>query len=104
VWATKDLCASKDAFNSRRGYLGKVLVPAQPAVVTNPQSLGATRLHRLKADGVNRPVVRANLGCAVGAIPEANHGIGLRTLLSFHDVELHLIAFLERFVSVQLDR
>jgi hypothetical protein len=37
------------------------------------------------------------------SIPKANHGIRLGTFLTFDYVEFDLIAFLERFVSVQLD-
>lgn len=40
----------------------------------------------------------------MGAIPEADDSVRLRAFLAFHDVELDLIAFFERFVSVQLDR
>ena len=40
----------------------------------------------------------------MGAVPEANHGICLGTFLALDDVKLDLIAFFERFISVQLDR
>jgi len=40
----------------------------------------------------------------MGAIPEANYGIRLRTFLALHNVELDFVALFERFVSVQLDR
>ena len=43
-------------------------------------------------------------GCAVRAVPVANDRVRLGTLLAFYDVELDLIAFLERFVPIQLDR
>jgi hypothetical protein len=41
----------------------------------------------------------------VGAcsIPIADDGVRLRAFLAFNDVELDLVAFFERFVSVQLD-
>jgi hypothetical protein len=38
-----------------------------------------------------------------GFSPKANHSIRLRTFLPFDYVELDLVAFFERFVSVQLD-
>jgi hypothetical protein len=38
-----------------------------------------------------------------GCIPKANHSIRLGTFLPFDYVELDLVAFFERFVSVQLD-
>jgi len=41
---------------------------------------------------------------AVRAIPETNYGIRLRALLALDDIELDLIAFFERLVSVQLNR
>jgi len=37
------------------------------------------------------------------SVPEANNRIRLGAFLSFHYVEFDLIAFLERFVPVQLD-
>jgi hypothetical protein len=40
----------------------------------------------------------------MGAIPEADYGIRLWAFLALDNVELDLIAFLERFVSVQLNR
>ena len=40
----------------------------------------------------------------MGAFSEANHAICLRALLALDNVEFDLIAFFERFVSVQLDR
>ena len=39
-----------------------------------------------------------------GAVSEANHGICLWAFLALDNVELDFIAFLERFVSVQLNR
>jgi hypothetical protein len=39
-----------------------------------------------------------------GTIPIADYSIRLRTLLTFDDVELDVIAFFERFVSIQLNR
>ena len=38
-----------------------------------------------------------------GSIPKANNRIRLGTFLSFDYVEFDLIAFFERFVSIQLD-
>jgi len=40
----------------------------------------------------------------VGTISEATHGVRLRSLLALYDIELDLIAFLQRLVSVQLYR
>jgi hypothetical protein len=40
----------------------------------------------------------------VGAIPKADYGIRLRAFLSLDYVELDLVAFFERFVSIQLNR
>jgi hypothetical protein len=39
----------------------------------------------------------------MGTIPKADNCIRLRALLALNDVELDLVAFLERFVSIQLD-
>ena len=39
----------------------------------------------------------------MGAIPEANYGICLGAFLPFNNVELNFVAFLERFVAVQLN-
>jgi hypothetical protein len=47
------------------------------------------------------------LGCGVGGagtISVADYSIRLRTLLTFDDIELDVVAFFERFVSVQLNR
>jgi hypothetical protein len=41
---------------------------------------------------------------AVGGIPKADYGIRLRAFLALNYVELDLVAFFERFVSVQLNR
>ena len=38
------------------------------------------------------------------SVPEPNYGIRLRALLTLNNVELDLVAFFERFVSIQLDR
>jgi hypothetical protein len=47
----------------------------------------------------------ASLSGVVGTIlPETDYGIRLRAFLAFDDIELNLIAFFERFVSVQLNR
>jgi hypothetical protein len=44
------------------------------------------------------------LSCAVGGVfPVADYGIRLRALLTLNNVELDLVAFFERFVSIQLD-
>jgi len=40
----------------------------------------------------------------MGSISEANHSIRLRSLLALYDIELDFVAFLQRFVSVQLNR
>ena len=40
----------------------------------------------------------------MGAVSEAKNAISLRAFLALNDVELDLIAFFERFVSVQLNR
>ena len=40
----------------------------------------------------------------MSSVPEANHSICLGAFLALDDVELDLIAFFERFVSVQLNR
>jgi len=72
-------------------------------VVTNLKLLGAVMRYRSRAVVLERPAVRAGLGCAVGAVPEANHRIRLRAFLPFDDVELHIVAFFKRFVAVQLD-
>jgi hypothetical protein len=45
----------------------------------------------------------ALLGSAVGAVPKANYGIRLRSLLALNNIELDLIALFERFVPVQLN-
>ena len=39
----------------------------------------------------------------MSSIPEANYGICLGAFLALDDIELNLIAFFERFVSIQLD-
>ena len=49
------------------------------------------------------PGTYRRLSSVVSGIPKANHSIRLGTLLSFDYVELDLVAFFERFVSVQLD-
>ena len=40
----------------------------------------------------------------MGGVPKANDSIRLGTFLPFDDIELDLIAFFERLVSVQLNR
>jgi len=45
----------------------------------------------------------ARLGGAVGIIPKPDYGIRLGTLLSLDYIELDVVAFLERFVPIQLD-
>jgi hypothetical protein len=44
-----------------------------------------------------------SLGCAMGTVSVANHSIRLRSFLALYDIELDLIAFLQRLVSVQLN-
>jgi hypothetical protein len=36
-------------------------------------------------------------------VPIADDGVRLRAFLSFNDVKFDLVAFFERFVSIQLD-
>jgi len=69
----------------------------------NVRPLSTSQRHRPRAVVLERPAVRAGLGCAMGAVPEADYRVRLGTFLPFDDVELDLIAFFERFVSVQLD-
>ena len=76
----------------------------QVPVVMNLGPMGTSQRHRSRAVVLERPAVRAGLGCAVGgAVPEANNSIRLGTFLPFDDVKLDLVAFFERFVSVQLN-
>ena len=39
-----------------------------------------------------------------GGVPQPHHGVGLRTFLTLDDVELHIIALFQSFVSIQLNR
>jgi hypothetical protein len=39
----------------------------------------------------------------MGGVPKPDHCIGLGTFLTLNDVELHVIALFQGFVSVQLD-
>ena len=39
-----------------------------------------------------------------GGVSQPNHCIGLRALLTLHDVEFHIVPFFQGFVAVQLDR
>jgi len=39
----------------------------------------------------------------MGGVPEPDHGIGLGTLLTLNDVEFHVIALFQSFVSIQLN-
>ena len=65
---------------------------------------GAVQVYRSMSGPWERPAVRAESGCAVGGVSEANHGICLRAFLALDDVEFDFIAFLERLVPIQLDR
>jgi hypothetical protein len=38
-----------------------------------------------------------------GGVSQADHRIGLRTLLALNDVEFNVIALFQRFVAIQLD-
>src|SRR5579863_8071996 len=40
----------------------------------------------------------------MGGVSQTDHSIRLRSFLSLDDVELHIIALFERFVSIQLNR
>jgi hypothetical protein len=71
--------------------------------VTNVIWLGTTRLAAgRRHSGNTKPYVS---GGAVGGgvCPKANHGICLWSFLAFDYVELDLIAFFERLVSIQLN-
>jgi hypothetical protein len=41
---------------------------------------------------------------ALGYFSNSSYGIGLRTLLSLDDIELHLVPFFQALVSIELDR
>src|SRR4051812_6503036 len=41
--------------------------------------------------------------CVMGGVPETDYCIGLGTLLTLNDVELHVIALFQSFIAVQLD-
>jgi len=68
--------------------------------------LGATHLDRRAAVFKGSPGPYSLLRGAVGAgiIPIADYGIRLRAFLTLDYIKLDLIAFFERFVSVQLNR
>jgi hypothetical protein len=54
--------------------------------------------------GINAPELQNCLGCVVGGgVSQADHRIGLRTLLALNDVEFNVIALFQSFVAIQLD-
>jgi hypothetical protein len=64
------------------------------------------RASALPVSAERRPLASARIDAlsgAVGAIPIADNGIRLGTLLALYDVEFDLIALFERFVSIQLN-
>ncbi len=73
-------------------------------VIRRPVSGTSDRITAGPAVERKRPTVSRSLGCAMGSVSEANHSIRLRSLLALYDIELDFIAFLQRLVSVQLNR
>src|SRR5579862_7844323 len=43
------------------------------------------------------------LGCVVGGVPKPDHCVCLGTFLTLNDVEFHVIALFQSFVSIQLN-
>jgi hypothetical protein len=52
---------------------------------------------------LKHPALYTLLRCVMGAVPEADYSIRLWAFLALDDIELDLVAFLERFVPVQLN-
>jgi hypothetical protein len=71
-------------------------------IVTSGSGLSATHLYHL-AVVLRFARTSAPLGCVGGGVLVADNSFRLGTFLTLDDVELHVIAFFQSFVSVQLN-